>query len=83
MLAELFYQCLNVEEDFVRDLLCAGETRMGRVFVNERALGAGTALQVMDYERATEAIRSTSHVGVGTCYCRHKAHKDKGDSIFR
>ena len=72
LLAELFYQYLNVEEDFVKDLLCSGETRLGRVFVNESALGAGTALEVMDYERASEVIRTSSHIGVGTCYCRHK-----------
>src|ERR1022692_2616245 len=72
LLAELYYQYLNVEEDFVRDLLCAGETRMGRAFVNESALGAATALEVMDYERATEVVRTASHIGVGTCYCRHK-----------
>ena len=26
----------------------------------------------MDYERATEVIKTASHIGVGTCYCRHK-----------
>jgi ferredoxin len=72
LLAELFYQYLNVEQDFVKDLLCGGETRIGRVFVNESALGAAPALEVMDYERATEVIRTASHIGVGTCYCRHK-----------
>jgi ferredoxin len=72
LLAELFYQYLNVEEDFVRDLLCTGETRMGRAFVNENALGTETALEVMDYERATEVMRTASHIGIGTCYCRHK-----------
>jgi ferredoxin len=72
LLAELYYQYLNVEEDFVKDLLCSGETRLGRVFVNESALGAGTALEVMDYERASAVIRTSSHIGVGTCYCRHK-----------
>jgi|SRR5208283_167154 len=72
LLAELFYQYLNVEEDFVKALLCGGETRMGRVFVNETALGTGAGLEVMDYERATEVIRTASHIGVGTCYCRHK-----------
>ena len=72
LLAELYYQYLNVEEDFVKDLLCNGETRLGRVFVNESALGAGTTLEVMDYERASEVIRTSSHIGVGTCYCRHK-----------
>jgi Na+-translocating ferredoxin:NAD+ oxidoreductase RNF subunit RnfB len=72
LLAELFYQYLNVEEDFIKELLCGGETRMGRAFVNERAIGAGTALEVMDYERASEVIRTASQIGVGTCYCRHK-----------
>ena len=45
---------------------------MGRAFVNENALGTATALEVMDYERASEVIRTASHIGVGTCYCRHK-----------
>jgi ferredoxin len=72
LLAELFYQYLNVEEDFVKTLFCGGETRIGRVFVNESAVGAGTALEVMDYERATEVVRTASHIAVGTCYCRHK-----------
>ena len=76
LLAELFYQYLNVEEDFVKELLCQGETRIGRAFVNEQALGPETALQVLDYERASEVIRTASHLGVGTCYCRHKmAHR--------
>ena len=26
----------------------------------------------MDYERATEIIKTASHIGVGMCYCRHK-----------
>jgi ferredoxin len=27
---------------------------------------------VLDYERASEVIRTASHIGIGTCYCRHK-----------
>ena len=77
LLAELFYQYLNVEEDFVRELFAGGETQLGRVFVNEGALPAD-ALQVLDYERASEVIRTASHIGIGTCYCRHKmAHLGK------
>ena len=38
LLAELFYQYLNVEEDFIRDLFVKGETQLGRVFVNEAAV---------------------------------------------
>jgi Pyruvate/2-oxoacid:ferredoxin oxidoreductase delta subunit len=71
-LSELFYQYLNVEADFVRDLFTLGETQLGRVFVNEPALPADDALHVLDYERATEIIKTASHIGVGICYCRHK-----------
>ena len=71
-LAGLFYQYLNVEEDFIRELFTKGETRLGRVFVNEPALSTENALHVLDYERATEIIETASHIGVGTCYCRHK-----------
>jgi Na+-translocating ferredoxin:NAD+ oxidoreductase RNF subunit RnfB len=72
LLGELFYQYMNVEEDFIRDLFVGGETQLGRVFVNEPALGAENALHVLDYERASEVIRTASTRGVGVCYCRHK-----------
>lgn len=72
VLAELFYQYLNVEEDFVRELFTKGETQLGRVFVNETVLSPDNALHVLDYERATEIIKTASHIGVGMCYCRHK-----------
>ncbi len=72
LLSELFYQYLNVEEDFIRDLFCKGETKLGRVFVNEPALPEDNSLHVLDYERSTEVIKTASHIGVGVCYCRHK-----------
>jgi len=72
LLAELFYQYLNVEEDFIRALFTDGETQMGRVFVQEGVLGEENALHVLDYERASEVIKTASHIGVGICYCRHK-----------
>jgi ferredoxin len=72
LLAELFYQYLNVEEDFVKNLFTGGETQLGRVFVNEKALATDQTLTVMDYERASEVIHTASHMGVGACYCRHK-----------
>jgi len=71
-LSELFYQYLNVEEDFIRELFTKGETQLGRVFVNEPALSSENVLHVLDYERATEIIKTASHIGVGMCYCRHK-----------
>ncbi|MEJ2596107.1 MAG: 4Fe-4S dicluster domain-containing protein [bacterium] len=74
VLGELFYEYLNVEEDFVRELFTKGETQLGRTFVNEPALSAENTLHVLDYERASEVIGTATHIGVGTCYCRHKMH---------
>ncbi len=72
VLGELFYQYLNVEEDFIRELFVRGETQLGRVFVNEPILSSENALHVLDYERASEVIQSATHRGIGVCYCRHK-----------
>jgi len=71
-LSELFYQYLNVEDDFIKNLFTRGETQLGRVFVNETVISAENSLHVLDYERASEVIRSASHIGIGICYCRHK-----------
>ena len=71
-LAELFYQYLNVEEDFVRELFTRGETQLGRAFVNEEALWEDEALEVLDWERAAEVVREAPEIGIGVCYCRHK-----------
>jgi len=71
-LSELFYQYLNVEEEFVRALFTTGQTQLGRVFVNETAVPPDLSLSVLDYERASEVIRTASHRAVGVCYCRHK-----------
>ena len=77
LLAELYYQYITVEDDFIVRLFTHGETQLGRVFVNEPALAASTngdgRLRVLDYERASEVIRTADHMGVGVCYCRHKA----------
>ncbi len=72
LLGELFYQYMNVEEDFIKALFVNGETQLGRVYVQEPALPEDNALHVLDYERASEVIRSASCRGVGICYCRHK-----------
>jgi len=72
VLGELFYQYLNVEEEFIRQLFVRGETQLGRVFVHEPSLSMDNALHVLDYERASEVIHTATHRGVGICYCRHK-----------
>ncbi|HBC78542.1 MAG TPA: (Fe-S)-binding protein [Bacteroidales bacterium] len=71
-LAELFYQYMNVEEDFIRNLFTMGETQLGRAFINEEVLTNENALHVLDYERASEVIKTASSIGIGICYCRHK-----------
>ena len=77
-LAGLFYQYLNVEEDFIRALFTQGQTQLGRAFVHEPAIPAEDALEVLDYERASEVIRTASHRAIGMCYCRHKMqHLDR------
>ena len=82
LLAELFYQYITVEDDFILALFTNGETQLGRVFVNEPALAVARpaacsngngALHVLDHERASEVIQTAEHMAVGVCYCRHKA----------
>jgi ferredoxin len=70
-LAELFHRYINVEEDFITALF-GMETKLGRAFVHEPVLTAENALHTLDYERASEVIKTASHRGVGLCYCRHK-----------
>jgi ferredoxin len=72
LLAELYYQYITVEEDFIKALFLQGETQLGRVFVSEPVLSNDNALHVLDYERASEVVKTASHRGVGLCYCRHK-----------
>jgi ferredoxin len=72
VLSELFYEYMNVEEDFIRELFTKGETQLGRTFVHEPVLSEENALYVLDYERASEVIKQATHRGVGICYCRHK-----------
>jgi ferredoxin len=78
VLAGLFYQYLNVEEDFIKSLFTRGETQLGRVFVDEAAVPSDLAVEVLDYERASEVVRTAGHRAVSLCYCRHKmAHLDR------
>jgi ferredoxin len=77
-LAELFYQYLNVEDDFIKELFTIGQARLGRVFVNESVIPAEHAVYVLDYEKASAVIQEASHISVSLCYCRHKmAHLNR------
>ncbi len=71
-LSGLLYQYLNMEDAFIRELFATGETRLGRVFIHEPVISAEEASRVLDYERASEVIRTACQIGVSLCYCRHK-----------
>lgn len=71
-LSELYYQYMNVEEDFVKDLFFATETFLGRVYIQEPVLTNDNTIHILDYERASHIIEEAAYIGLGTCYCRHK-----------
>ena len=71
-LGQLYYQYMNVEEDFVKELFWATETKLGRVYVREPVLTNENTLHILDYERATHIIEEAEYIGLGLCYCRHK-----------
>ncbi len=73
VLAELYYQYCTVDDDFMRALIATGDTQLGRVFVNEPILQP--EVHVLDYERASEVIKTASVMGISTCYCRTKMER--------
>ncbi len=74
-LAELYYEYINADEAFCRDLFATGQTQLGRVFVDETVLPPGNSRVVLDYERASEVVRSAKAIGISACYCRHKMQR--------
>lgn len=73
VLAELYYQYCTVDDDFMRELIATGDTQLGRVFVNEPVLQP--EVHVLDYERASEVIRTAAPMGISMCYCRTKMER--------
>jgi Pyruvate/2-oxoacid:ferredoxin oxidoreductase delta subunit len=83
-LGQLLHQYMNVEEEFVKNLFFGSKTKIVRTFVNEEALLKSATqnnhkhvksdgdLEIMDYERASHIIHTAEHIGISTCYCRHK-----------
>lgn len=71
-LSELFYQYIDVEEDFIKSLFFDLDTKLARVLVQEPVLLTEKANHILDYERATHIIEDAQYIGVGLCYCRHK-----------
>lgn len=81
VLSQLFHQYLNVEDDFMKELFWGSETKMGRAFVQERVLDSDNSIDILDYEKASYIIKNAKHIGVSSCYCRHKAHH-LGDECY-
>lgn len=71
-LSELYYQYMNVEEDFVKDLFYATDTKLGRVYVQEPVLSNDNTNHILDYERASHIVEEAEYIGMGICFCRHK-----------
>jgi ferredoxin len=78
LLADLYYQYCTVDEEFMDALIGGRETQLGRIFVNEPVLPP--EVEVLDYERASEVIKTASHRGISRCYCRYKAEAADGAS---
>ncbi|MGL6106908.1 4Fe-4S dicluster domain-containing protein [Romboutsia sp.] len=72
LLAELYYQYISVEEDFIKDLFYSAETKLGRVYVQEEVLTNDNEVTILDHERATHIIEEAEHIGISMCYCRHR-----------
>lgn len=72
LLGELYYQYLNVEEDFIKELFYSTDTKLGRIYVQEAVLSKDNSVEILDYERASHIIKTATDIGISTCYCRHK-----------
>jgi len=72
LLGQLFYQYLNEEEDFIKELFNGQETKLGRVYANESVLTSEQQTSVLNFEKASDYIVNAEHMGISMCYCRHK-----------
>ena len=71
VLSELYYQYINVETDFMKEIFSVNPS-IARTFIQEDVLPSEDELIILDYERASNVINTASCITVGTCYCRHK-----------
>jgi len=70
-LGRTFVNELAIEQ--TNDLIQARARHPERSEVQSTDAFTPTSLQILDYERASEVINTAQHMGVGVCYCRHKA----------
>ena len=71
-LAQLFEEYMFQDDRFARSVFTAN-TQLGRSLVREEALTAEDHSEVLDWEKASAIIESSSAIGVSLCACRHKA----------
>ena len=71
-LAQLFEQYMLQEDQFARNVF-QETTQLGRALIREEALSTDDYSEVLDWEKASQVIRSAKTVGLSLCACRHKA----------
>jgi ferredoxin len=60
-------------EERARSISSAAARPRSSAAARPRRSAVDGRLRVLDYERASEVIETSDHMGVGVCYCRHKA----------
>jgi len=76
-LAALF-DAYMYEDNRFADSVFAGQTQVGRALTREEALADQDFTEILDWERATRIIGTSSAIGVSLCACRHrKLHLDE------
>ena len=72
-LARLFDLYMAGDDDRFARSVFQGSTQLGRSLVREEALPESDFTEILDWERASYIVQSSTVVGVSLCACRHKA----------
>lgn len=71
-LARLFEEYMMHDDRFAHSIF-EGDTQLGRALVKEESLTNENYSEILDWEQATQIIKSASTTAVSLCACRHKA----------
>jgi len=71
-LARLFDHYMTADDRFARAVF-QGDTQLGRSLVREEALPENDHTEILDWEKASYIIQTSTTAGVSLCACRHKA----------
>lgn len=72
-LAHLFEQYFTEKDGATAHSFCQGQTQLTRTFVMEETISRDDHSEILDWERATHIISSSSAISVGMCQCHHLA----------